>query len=208
MHKRQFAFAIAVAFIAGAFSSCSHLAKAQPMEGTSIAVQILATVRLVSTENILESTFREDVAKLEASRGKALSAEERSLYLEDVINDILFYQMCERDGIKVSDGEIDAYIAKLRLQRPPEETEDEFKAFLVKQGVEYEDLRTNYKKQVLIQRWLMSAKAAEISTELAVQTKEILDMYELYKSKLVRPDTVKLSFLLSQYKDGSEEERA
>jgi len=178
----------------------------QPMAGTSLG-GTLATVKLIKTEIVSDKTFKEDVVKLEANLGKTLTSDERKAYLDDVINDLLFYQMCERDGIKVSDGEIDAYIAKLRAQRPAGESEKQFAAFLATQGIPYADLRTYYKKQVLIQRWLMSAKSAEISAIPPIAIEEVLTTYELYKSRLVRPDTAKIAFLFYQYKDSSAAER-
>lgn len=179
---------------------------AQPKTATSLGAP-LATVKLTKTEIISTKTFRDDVAKLEATRGSPLTTEERSAYLDEVVNDILFYQMCERDGIKVSEGELDSYVAKLRAQRPAGETEQQFSAFLATQGIPYLDLREYYKKKVLIQRWLMTTKSAEIAAIPPVKTEEILSAYELYKSKLVRPDSVKIAFLLYPFKDKSAAER-
>ncbi len=180
---------------------------AQPLSGTSLGSP-LATVKLTKIEVVSDKSFKEDVVKLEASLGKTLSAEERKAYLDDVINDLLFYQMCDRDGIKVSEGEIDSYIAKLRAQRPAGESDQQFSAYLATQGIPYSDLRTYYKKQVLIQRWLMSSKSAEISAIPPVGTNEILTTYELYKSRLVRPDTAKISFLFYQFKEVNSSERS
>lgn len=180
---------------------------AQPMSGTSLGAP-LATVKLTKIEVVSDKSFKEDVVKLEKSLGKTLTADERKAYLDDVINDLLFYQMCDRDGFKVSDGEIDSYIAKLRSQRPANESDQQFSAYLATQGIPYSDLRTYYKKQVLIQRWLMGTKSTEISAIPPVNTNEILTTYELYKSRLVRPDTAKIAFLFYQFKDTSAAERS
>ena len=179
---------------------------AQPKTATSLGAP-MATVKLTKTEIISSKTFRDDVAKLESTRGSPLTTEERSAYLDEVVNDILFYQMCERDGVKVSDGELDSYVTKLRAQRPAGETEQQFAAFLATQGIPYADLKEYYRKQVLIQRWLMTTKSAEIAAIPPVRTEEILSAYELYKSKLVRPDSVKIAFLLFPFKEKSAGER-
>ncbi len=186
---------------------CTTRLWSQPLTGTSLGAP-MATVKLTKTEIVTEKLFKEDIAKIEATRGKVMTPDEKKAYLDDVINDILFYQMCDRDGIKVSEGEIDSYIAKLRAQRPAGETEQQFSAYLSTQGIPYADLRSYYRKQVLIQRWLMSAKTAEMAAIPPVQTSEILATYDLYKARLVRPDTVKLSFLFFQYKDKTAAERA
>jgi parvulin-like peptidyl-prolyl isomerase len=178
----------------------------QPKSATSLGAP-MATVKLTKTEIITSKTFRDDVAKLEATRGSPLSTEERSAYLDEMVNDVLFYQMCERDGVKVTEGELDSYIAKLRAQRPAGETDQQFSAFLATQGIPYLELRDYYKKQILIQRWLMTTKSAEIAAIPPVRTEEIVSAYELYKSKLVRPDSVKIAFLLYPFKEKSAAER-
>ncbi len=179
---------------------------AQPKTPTSLGAP-MATVKLTKTEIVTSKSFRDDVAKLEATRGSPLTSEERTAYLDEVINDVLFYQMCERDGVKVSEGELDSYIAKLRAQRPAGETEQQFSAFLATQGIPYLELRDYYKKQILIQRWLMTTKSAEIAAIPPVRTEEIVSAYKLYKSKLVRPDSVKIAFLLYPFKEKSPGER-
>lgn len=193
-----------VVSIVGSFVALPLMA--QPMSGTSLGAP-LATVKLIKTEVVSDKTFKEDLAKLEASLGKSLNAEERKAYLDDVINDLLFYQMCERDGIKVSDGEIDGYISQLRSQRPAGETDQQFTAYLASQGIPFADLKTYYRKQVLIQRWLMSTKSAEIAAIPPIGSSDILTTYELYKSRLVRPDTVKISFLFYPLGDQGSAER-
>jgi hypothetical protein len=47
------------------------------MAGTSLGAPI-ATVKLVKLEIISEKTFREDLAKLETSRGKAMTSDVRA----------------------------------------------------------------------------------------------------------------------------------
>lgn len=198
MQKRLSLIAVACLSAAAAW--------AQPL-GTSLGLP-LATVKLVKTEVVAEKRFRDDVAKLEKLTGRTLTPEQRKAYLEDVINDMLFYQMCERDGVKVSDGEVDATLARLRAQRPAGETDEQFAAFLATQGVPMDQLRSYYKKQMLVQRWLMTTKAAEIAAMPKVTPADVLERYNLKKAELVRPDTVVLSILVYQFKDGSPEERA
>jgi len=76
----------------------------------------LATVKLIRTEIITEQAFKQDVQKLEAAMGRALTEEERKKLLDDKINEILFLQMCERDGIRITDSELEAYINQMKAQ--------------------------------------------------------------------------------------------
>jgi len=175
--------------------------------GTTLGTP-LATVKLTKVEIIADKSFREDLKKVETLRGASLSAEERKAFLDDVINDILFFQMCDRDGIKVADSEVEAYIAKVRAQLGTGVTNAQFEAYLASQGVLIADLRTYYRKQILVQRWLVSAKSAEIAAIPPVTPAEILKTYELYKARLVRPDTARVGFLFVPFKDKTEAEKA
>lgn len=175
--------------------------------GTSLGSP-LATVKLTKTEIIYDASFRADVAKVEKLRGSALSEEERRKFLDDVINDVLFFQFCARDGIAVADTEVEGYIAKVRSQLGPSVTNEQFEAYLASQGVMIADLRTYYRKQILVQRWLTRDKAAEIAAFPQITGADVLSVYELYKAKLVRPDTARVAFLFVPFKDKTAEDKA
>jgi len=176
---------------------------AQPM---SIGAA-LATVKLTKTEIITEQYFKQEVAKIAAARGTAVTDEEKRSFLDDKINEILFLQMCERDGLRVSDSEIDSYVAKAKAQLGPTATNEQFEQYLASQGGTVATLKTLYKNQLLMQRWLTTAKAKEIAALPPISVDDVLKLYELNKAKLVRPDTVRISFVVYQFKDKTEAER-
>ncbi|MBP7263474.1 MAG: peptidyl-prolyl cis-trans isomerase [Spirochaetia bacterium] len=167
----------------------------------------MATVKLTKTEIISVKAFTDTVAKYEAVKKATLTEDERKALLDEMINDVLFYQMCERDGIKASDAEVNAYITQVKSQLGPNVTDAQFEAYLAGQGVMMADLRVYYKKQILLQRWLAAFRTAEIAAIPKVTSKDILDTYELYKSKLVRPDTVRIAMIYYPYTDRTEAER-
>jgi parvulin-like peptidyl-prolyl isomerase len=174
--------------------------------GTALGTP-LATVKLTKTEIINDKQFREDVARVEALRKAKLSDADRKGFFDSVVNDILFYQMCERDGIKASDAEVDAYLARVKGQLGTNVTDEQFEAYLASQGIPAADLRSYYRKQILLQRWLMTTKSKEIAAIPAIGIDEVIKTYELYKSRLVRPDTVRIAFLYYPYKERTEAER-
>ena len=174
--------------------------------GTALGTP-LVTVKLTKTEIISDKQFREDVARVEELRKNKLSDSDRKAFLDSVVNDILFYQMCERDGIKASDSEVDAYLKQVRGQLGPNVTNEQFEAYLASQGIPVADLRSYYRKQILLQRWLMTTKSKEIAAIPPIGIDEVIKTYELYKSRLVRPDTVRIAFLFYPFKDRTEGER-
>jgi parvulin-like peptidyl-prolyl isomerase len=186
------------------------LVVALPLSGQSLGTSLagpLATVRLTKTEIITEKQFREDVAKVEAMRGSKLSDADRRAFFDSVVNDILFGQMCDRDGIKVTDAEVDAILNQAKAQLGANVTNVQFEAYLASQGIPVADLRSYYRKQIQLQRWLVTTKAAEIAAIPRIGIEEIIKTYDLYKSRLVRPDTARIAFLYYPYKDKSEAER-
>ena len=177
----------------------------QPL-GTALGTP-LATVKLTKTEIINDKQFRDDVARVEELRKTKLNDVGRKGFFDSVVNDILFYQMCERDGIKASDAEVDAYLAQVKGQLGTNVTNEQFEAYLANQGIPVADLRSYYRKQILLQRWLMATKSKEIAAIPPIGIDEVIKTYELYKSRLVRPDTVRIAFLFYPYKDRTEAER-
>jgi hypothetical protein len=188
------------------FLTTLHLS-AQPLLSTALGTP-LATVRLTKVEIINDRQFRQDVALIEEARKSKLNDTERKAFFDSVVNDILFSQMCERDGIKASDAELDAYLAQVRSQLGPNVTNAQFEAYLSSQGIPVADLRAYYRKQILLQRWLMTTKSKEIAEIPPIGIDEVLKIYELRKSRLVRPDTVRIAFLYFPYQDRTEAERA
>lgn len=160
----------------------------------------LATVKLHKTEIITDKSFRDDIAKVEKLRGTALTEAERKSFLDDVINDILFFQFCAKEGIIVTDAEIESYIKQVKAQLGPTVTNEQFEAYLASQGIPIADLRTYYRKQMLVIRWLQRDKASEIAAMPPISGADVLKVYELNKAKLIRPDTAKIAFLFVEKK--------
>lgn len=167
----------------------------------------MATVRLTKTEIISERQFRDDVAKVEKMRGRALSAEERKAFLDDMIDDLLFAQMCERDGIKTTDSEVNAMIAQVRSQLGQNVTDAQFEQYLTSQGVALADYRTLVRKQILQQKWLQAAKTNEIRAIPPVTPQEILSNYELLKAQLVQPESARIALVFYPFQADTQAER-
>ncbi len=192
--KRLLAVLLAALFLGSMWGQSSSL-------GTP-----LATVKLIRTEIITEQAFKQDVQKLEAAMGRQLTEEERKKLLDDKINEILFLQMCERDGIRITDSELDAYINQMKMQLG-NVTNEQFEKYLNAQGITLDALKKAYKNQLLLQKWVTTAKANEIKAIPPISADEVLKAYEMYRYKLVRPDTVRISFLYYPFKDKTDVEK-
>ena len=193
--RKLIAAVVAAMFVGGVFGQAASL-------GTP-----LATVKLIRTEIITEQSFKQAIQKLEAIQGRALTEDERKKLLDDKINEILFLQMCERDGIRITDSELDTYINQMKAQLGAGVTDEQFGKYLNAQGITLDALKKAYKNQLLLQKWISTAKAAEIKAIPPVSADEIIKSYEMYRYKLIRPDTVRISFLYYPFKDKTDAEK-
>ncbi|MCX7025837.1 MAG: peptidyl-prolyl cis-trans isomerase [Spirochaetes bacterium] len=178
----------------------------------SLAAQTIdtpvATVKLTKVEVISSRQFRNDVDRIEKANGKPMTPAEKRELLEARINDVLFFQMCERERITVSEGEITSQINTMKAQLGQNATDAQFEAALKAQGIQVSDVRTYVKQIMLLNRYLEAKKSDEIKSLKEPSAEEILQTYELYKSKLIRPDTVRMSIIFLDARNQSADERS
>jgi parvulin-like peptidyl-prolyl isomerase len=103
--------------------------------------------------------------------------------------------------ITVAENEVTRQIDQLKtqmvqaIQRQP--TEAEFAAAIKNEtGMEMPAFREQVRRQILVQKYLMSKKQEMIESNIRVPTEEeILGTYNLTKAQFVRPDTVRFSMI-------------
>jgi parvulin-like peptidyl-prolyl isomerase len=151
-----------------------------------------ATLKLTKAEVISVRQFKAVVDKIESGAGQKLTADQRKQLLDKMVDDLLFAQYCERERIIVSDSEINAALAQMKASLGPNADDAKLEIALKAQGV-YTDARTYIRQQLLLQAFLKAKKADELKAIKEPTADEILQAYELYKSQLVRADTLRLS---------------
>ncbi|QQO09285.1 peptidylprolyl isomerase [Breznakiella homolactica] len=173
--------------------------------GTAFAqsdLQPAAIVRLTKSEPITVKQLRTAVEQLEQEAGKAMTPAERRQVLDILINNKLAMQAAERDGVTVSDGEINQQIQQFRtalaqnMGRQP--TDAEFELFIRNQtGYDLATFRTELKQQATIQRYLVSQKRDLLENIPSPTDAEVTQTYNLIKARnFVRPHTVRVSVIL------------
>jgi parvulin-like peptidyl-prolyl isomerase len=169
-------------------------------------MQTVATVRLTKTEPISVKQLQNEVALLEIQAKRPLTVDEKNQVLESMINQRLVLQAAERDRVAVSDGELTQQIERIRssyarsLGRQP--TEAEFTQAIRSQfDLDMPSFREYYRKQLTMEKYLLSKNQGLTETPAAPTAVEIQDFYDLNKSSLVRPDTVRLSLIQVPFGD-------
>jgi parvulin-like peptidyl-prolyl isomerase len=172
-----------------------------------------AQVRLTKTEPITVKQFRTQIADVEKAEGRPLTAAEKRVVLDDMINEKLVLQDAERLKITVSDAEINSFLNRLRAQmaqqlgRQP--TDAEFSTAIKNEtGFELAAYRETIRKQAIFSKYL-DAKKPDLEKSIKTPTEqEILEWYNLHKASYVRPDTVRASMILVPFTDAASKTRA
>jgi parvulin-like peptidyl-prolyl isomerase len=169
-------------------------------------LQPAAIVRLTKSEPITVKQYRTEVERYEIQAGRALNDSERRQILDVMINERLAMQAAERDKITITDNEVNQQIQTLKDQmrqsigRAP--TDAEFgTAIRNETGMELPAFREQLKRQLLVQKYLMEKKKDSFSGLKTPTNEEIQNTYNLMKSQLVRPETVRFSMIQVSFTD-------
>ncbi|MDR2477026.1 MAG: peptidyl-prolyl cis-trans isomerase [Treponema sp.] len=167
-------------------------------------LQPAAIVNLTKSEPITVKQFRTEVERMEKSAGRVLKMEERRQVLDVMINERLAIQAAERDKIAISENEVTQQVNQLKSQmvqaigRQP--TDAEFGTALKNEtGLEMPAFREQMRRQLIVQKYLMSKKQNIFENIKVPSEDEILNTYNLSKSQFVRPETVRFSMIQVPY---------
>ena len=167
-------------------------------------LQPAAIVNLTKSEPITVKQFRTEVERMEKSTRRTLNDKERRDVLDVMINERLAIQAAEKDKITISENEITQQINQLKTQmvqaigRQP--TDAEFATAIKNEtGLELPAFRDQVRRQLVVQKYLMSKKQSTIENIKIPSEDEISNTYGLTKSQFVRPDTVRFSMIQVAY---------
>jgi len=167
-------------------------------------LQTAAIVNLTKSEPITVRQARIEVERMEKTAGRTLNRDERMQVLDMMINERLALQAAERDKITVSENEVNQQLSQLKLQmveilgRQP--TDAEFAAAVkTETGLEMAAYREQVRRQLIMQRYLMSKKESSFESIKAPAESEIVSAYNLHQTQFVRPATVRFSMIQTPY---------
>ena len=167
-------------------------------------LQPAATINLIRTEPITVRQLRTEVERMEKATGRALTQAERLQVLDVMINEKLAVQAAERDRITITENEVNQQIQQLRsgmaqqLGRQPTETEFN-QAIREESGMDLPTFRDQLRRQMIVQKYLMSKKENLINSIKIPTDEEIRSAFNLARSRFVRPETVRFSMIQVPY---------
>ncbi len=158
-----------------------------------------ATVNLTKTTVITTDELNSRVKQyqdLYAQAGQDPTSIQPIQVLDVMINDELFRQGAVRDGVNVSDVDVDNQIKSMQTQYVQSGVSlEEFNQAAIKQYGSLEKFKQNIKDQMIVQQYLMLKKGSELSQLPNVNDSEINDVYRRNKTTFVQPENVKISHI-------------
>jgi parvulin-like peptidyl-prolyl isomerase len=167
-------------------------------------LQPAATINLIRTEAITVGQLRTEVTRMEQSSRRTLTQAERLQVLDVIINERLVLQAAERDRVIITENEVNQQIQQLRatlaqrLGRQP--TDAEFaQAVMNESGLDVNTFRDNLRRQLIVQKYLMTRKGDLINSIRRPTEEEIATEYSLLRGDLVRPETIRFTMIQVPY---------
>jgi peptidyl-prolyl cis-trans isomerase SurA len=156
----------------------------------------LAIVKLTKQKVITVKQAKSSIEKLEASAGRKLTLEERKQYLDSLIAETLIEQAAERDKITVPETEFASRLQTYRASLGPQVTDAQFETALKAQGMTLDDFKTQLRKQLITEKYILAKKQPLFASVKAPSEDEIKTFYDTYSAQFVRPDTVRFNYIL------------
>jgi parvulin-like peptidyl-prolyl isomerase len=167
-------------------------------------LQPAAIVNLTKNEPITVRQLRTEVERMEKSRGRVLTKDERLQMLDVMINERLAIQAAEKEKIVISENEVNTQLQQLRAvlaqQLGHQPTEAEFnQAVRNESGMELPVFREQLRRQMIVQKYLLTKKEPLLKSIKEPTDAEVLEQYNLAKAQFVRPETVRFSMIQVPY---------
>jgi peptidyl-prolyl cis-trans isomerase SurA len=181
-------------------------ATAQQLDAT------VATVKLTKPQPILLSNFSREVSgyqKALAQQGRALTDDDRTAILFQMIDVILFRQAAERDHVTVSDAQMNALLERTRqtvsVQQGRDLTMDDLKAFVVATGQTWDYWLQSQRDQVLVQLFVSQTRSKELQNIPAPSAADVDYYYQTNTAQFALGELVEFKhiFVSLQGKDAS-----
>lgn len=178
-------------------------------------LQPIAEVTLIGRAPITLGQLKSRVSALEKDLGRKMTVEERKQTLDVLINERLIVQAAEKEGIKITDSEVNNFFLEyVSNQLGKQVTEAEF-AQIIKEnanmsldeymkaqnGMTLAEFKNFFRNQLTAQAYVMQKKQKELQAVASPSDEQIRSYYEVNKQSFVRPDTVQL-FLVVAPKEG------
>lgn len=170
--------------------------------------KMVLQVNLKASEQYFLDTFLADVGRRESALGKTRKAtsKEKLGIIKDTIDLMLFRQLCEREGLNISEAEISSQISQYKASLGPGATDAMVDLSLRRNGV-FIETRSYVKHDLLFGQYLNKKYPAEVNAIKQPSSADLIKAYEDMKFNLRRPSFYRMSMLLAPTQGKTDTER-
>ena len=158
-----------------------------------VPAQLPNVLARVNGEAVNKTEFDRAVAALEARNGGPVPAPQRDRVLRQVLDQIVDYKLLIQEGrarkIEATDAEVDARMKEIQAQFP---TEDAFKQMLTARKTTLEQVRSDIRQDITVQKLIENA----IADKVAVKPEQVTDFYTKNPDQFKQPERVRASHIL------------
>ncbi len=155
-------------------------------------------VARINNEIITLTELEEAYQQLKSALPEGERMPSKRELLERMVENKLLLQETKREGIKVSEGEVQENIERVKSTFLSEKA---FEMVLENEGIKIEDLKKRYEEELMIKKLI----DREVKPEVEVTKKEIRDYYEKNKGRFREEERVEIRHVLFEdYSQGIE----
>lgn len=176
---------------------------------TDASAQVLdkpvAVIRFEETVNVGQRELRRQVEFIEQQIQRPLTKEHRREVLEAKIAEILILQAAERDGIHVSQGELQQGIDQQRRSVHQQLSEQQFRQLIEREmDMEWEEYVEEVRHRLMQERYVLESRRELFENVDAPSEREIRRIYEENAGDFMNPAMVRFNhvFLDTRNADG------
>ena len=175
-------------------------------------LQPIAIVKLNKNEPITLSQLKTRVAAYEKEIGRPMTAKQREEVLDTLVNERLVVQAAEREGLRISDSDLNNSFNQILSQQVGREiTEAEF-ARLVKEqynmtldefmrsqnGMSLAEYKRFLRSQLIAQQYVVLKKRDELQKVQGPNDSAIRTFYDLNKQQFFQPDMTRIFLVIAE----------
>jgi parvulin-like peptidyl-prolyl isomerase len=173
---------------------------------SSPAATVNLTKNTAITTEELNRTVDEQKALVQMQGGDVSTVDPLTI-LNVLINNELWRQGAARDGVVITDAQINQYLSSWRAQLEQQQigralTTDEFNEFVTTYYGGMDNLRTAISEQLLVSAYISKVRPNVLTDVRQPSESEINSFYRQNKAQFVNPENVKLSHIYIPYATG------
>ena len=169
------------------------------VSAASMISQPAATVNLIRNSVISVEDLNAEVERYRAAGMTNVTAQD---VLQTMINDEVFLQGAERDGITINDRQIDSLYRQVFTNAQQQAalagqtvTEDQFEAEIIRQFGTVENYRRSLRNQQILNMYLMQERGEELQNVTEPTESDIQNFFRQNQQTFFQPEAVKLSHI-------------